>query len=119
VATARQHLTDARAILGLGIAHVASREAYLAAYHCVEAFIYERTGKAVKTHSGLRSAFARLVRDDSHVDREFLRFMATAYDLKSIADYGDDPATKISTDEADSAIEMADRLIACLTALMD
>ncbi len=45
--------------------------------------------------------------------------MATAYDLKSIADYGDDPATKISTDEADSAIEMAERLIACLTALMD
>ena len=59
----------------------AAREAHLAAYHAVEAFIYERTGKPVKTHSGLRSTFARLVKDDQPVDRNFLRFIANTWDL--------------------------------------
>jgi hypothetical protein len=43
LATAQQHLADAKAILGLRIGHVAACEAHLAAFHTVEVFIHERT----------------------------------------------------------------------------
>ena len=65
LATAQQHLSDAKAIRGLRIGHVAAREAWLAAFHAAEAFIHERTGRPVKTHSGLRTVFSRLAKLDA------------------------------------------------------
>jgi len=67
---ARQCLANAKAILTVSIPDVAAREAYLAGHHVAEAFIFERTGKTVKTHKGVRSEFARLTRADA-ASREF------------------------------------------------
>jgi len=114
--TARQHLRDARAIRGLDIAHVAAREAYLAAFHAAEAFIHARTGRIVKTHSGLRTVFARPAKDEPQLDPTFTQFLANAYDLKSLADYADKPVERISVQDADLAIETADRFIAAIEA---
>ena len=108
---ARRCLANANTILAIPISDVAAREAYLAGYHAAEAFIFEQTGKTVKTHKGLRSEFARLTRTDTAL-REFSSFLARAYELKSIADYGVDPAIYISVDEAKQAYDLAGRFVA-------
>jgi uncharacterized protein (UPF0332 family) len=117
--TAHQHLSDAKAIRGLQIAHVAAREAYLAAFHAAEAFIHERTGRPVKTHSGLRAVFSRLAKDESQLDPTFTQFLANAYDLKSLADYADKPALRISAEDAAMTIETAERFITAITRLIE
>ena len=60
LAKARRCLDRANNIAALPEPEVAAREAYLAAYHAAEAYIFERTGKGVKTHRGLRATFSRL-----------------------------------------------------------
>jgi uncharacterized protein (UPF0332 family) len=108
---ARQHLAAADASIGVPIAFVAAREAYLAGYHAAMAYVLERTGKAAKTHSGLRSEFARLARTESRIDTKFVGFLARAYTLKSAADYGVDPLAAISLAQAREAAEMARQFV--------
>lgn len=108
---ARQCLANAGKILAVPIADVAAREAYLAGYHAAEAYIFERIGKTVKTHKGVRSEFARLKRTDATL-REFTGFLARAYELKSIADYGIDPDVDISSDDGKAAYDIASRFVA-------
>lgn len=118
MATAHQHLSDAKAIRGLSIAHVAAREAYLAAFHAAEALIHDRTGRVVKTHSGLRTVFSRLAKDEPRLDPAFAQFLANAYDLKSVADYADRPAARISVEDADQTIATAERFVEAITTLI-
>src|SRR5882672_12208502 len=65
----------------------AGRNAYLAAFHAAQAFIFERTGRVAKTHQGVRVEFNRLAKGEMRIDRERQRFLAQAYNLKSVADY--------------------------------
>jgi uncharacterized protein (UPF0332 family) len=76
---ARDDLNDARKIAAIGLAKVAARAAYYSAFHAAEAFIVERTGKIAKTHSGVRSEFARLARGMPEIDKAFSIFLAKAY----------------------------------------
>jgi len=115
---ARDDLNDARKIAAIGLAKVAARSAYYAAFHAAEAFIVERTGKIAKTHSGLRSEFARLARDVPEIDRTFSVFLAQAYKYKEISDYGIGPGAVITMAEADDALRNAARLIDCVAKLM-
>jgi uncharacterized protein (UPF0332 family) len=94
LAKAREALAGARQIAALPLPQVAAREAYFAAYHAAEAYIFERTGKTVKTHRGLRATFTRLAREEPRIAAEYLTFLASAYELKSIADYGVGPTTR-------------------------
>lgn len=82
LAKARATLADARQIATLPLPHVAAREAYYAAYHAAEAYIFEQTGKVATTHRGVRSEFARLVRREPSIDRELTRFLATPTSLR-------------------------------------
>lgn len=52
---ARQCLADAVSYQPI-VPRIAGREAYMAAYHASEAFLYEQTGKIAKTHRGRRIA---------------------------------------------------------------
>jgi len=115
---ARQHLAAAVASARVPIAFVTAREAYLAAYHAATAYVVEQTGKAAKTHSGLRSEFARVARQETRIDPAFVRFLAQAHTLKSAADYGADPGASVSPDQANEAIEIARRLIDIITELI-
>ena len=115
---ARQHLAAADASIGLPIPFVAAREAYLAGYHAAMAFVVEKTGRLTKTHSGLRSEFARLARSDPRIDPKFVTFLARAYTLKSAADYGVDPATAISMDQAREAAETARQFVESIGELL-
>jgi uncharacterized protein (UPF0332 family) len=102
---ARTCLADARQIATLPLPRLAAREAYYAAFHAAEAYIFEHTGKVATTHRGVRSEFARLARREPQIDRELTRFLATAYQLKATADYGIGPSVApITADQATAAI---------------
>jgi uncharacterized protein (UPF0332 family) len=119
LATARECLAGAKQIAALPLPKVAAREAYLAAFHAAEAYIFELTGKAVKTHRGLRATFSRLARNEPRIDPEYLTFLARAYELKSIADYGIGPTARaISAEDAARATETAERFIDTITHLL-
>jgi hypothetical protein len=51
---------------------------------------------------------------EPEIDQSFATFLAEAYELKSIADYGANPATDVSADGAWAAIDTAERLIECI-----
>jgi uncharacterized protein (UPF0332 family) len=61
LAKAHATLAGAEQIAALPLPHVAAREAYYAAYHAAEAYIFEQTGKAATTHRGVRSEFGSSV----------------------------------------------------------
>ena len=117
---ARRCLDEAKQIEALMSLHrIVAREAYFAAYHAAAAYVFERTGKTAKTHSGLRSEFSRLARHEPRIGREYLAFLAEAYEFKSLADYAIGSGSRaITAQDASSAIETAERLIACIVALL-
>jgi len=108
---ARQSLQEARAVAAIDLPVAAGRAAYLAAYHAAQALIFDRTGKITKTHSGARSEFARIVKDDRRIDRTFTAFLARAYMLKEVADYGVGPDARVTIAEANETIETAARFV--------
>ena len=87
LAKARECIENARRIAEASVPAVAGREAYMAAFHAAQAIIFERSGKALKTHSGVHSAFGRLAKADPNLGAEMSRFLAHAYELKDISDY--------------------------------
>lgn len=109
---ARAILAEARAVAEIGVSRVAGREAYLAAFHAAEAYIFERSGKTSKTHRGVRALFNELARDDAGIPPECAEFLSDGFDLKSVADYGTGLITPtISPDDAAEALEKAERMI--------
>ena len=114
---ARECLADAR-LYQAQAPRIAGREAYLSAYHAAEALIRERTGKVAKTHRGVRAEFARLTRSDARVDRSLSEFLAQAYELKSIADYGTGRDGVVTSEAAAAAVDTAARFIDCVADLM-
>jgi uncharacterized protein (UPF0332 family) len=82
LAKARSDLADAKKIVAIGLEKLAARSAYYAAFHAAEGLIFESTGKVAKTHSGVRSEFARLTRDTAEIDRAFSTFLSEGYKLK-------------------------------------
>jgi uncharacterized protein (UPF0332 family) len=116
---ARRCLQKARTIAAAGVPDVAAREAYLAAFHAAEAVIFEETGRAAKTHRGVRNQFSRLARDEPRIAREFVAFLREGYELKTTADYGIGYADQtISATDANSAINTAARFVDCIAALL-
>lgn len=116
---ARRVLRDAKTIAEAEIPDVAAREAYLAAFHAAEAYIFECTGRAAKTHRGVRNQFGRLALQEPRIAREFPAFLHIGYELKVTDDYGIGAAAQtISGAEANSAIAAAGRFIACISALL-
>ncbi|MBM3550488.1 MAG: HEPN domain-containing protein [Alphaproteobacteria bacterium] len=107
LAKAQQALKEARIVADNDLAEAAGRAADLAAYHAAQAFIFERGGKAAKSHNGVRSEFARLARDEPRIDRRFVTFLARAYNLKATADYAIGADGCVSLSEAEQAIESA------------
>lgn len=115
---ARQALKEARAVAQIDLPEAAGRAAYLAAYHAAQAFIFARTSKIAKTHSGVRSEFARLAKNDRRIDRTFSAFLGRAYNLKSIADYAVGPHVGVSLAEAREAIDGATRFVDLVTTIL-
>jgi uncharacterized protein (UPF0332 family) len=116
---ARESLDEAKAIGGIGLASVAARSAYYAAFHAAQALIISQTGKVAKTHGGVRTEFNRLAKDNKRVSPELRAFLAKAYAYKEIDDCGMEKKSAITMAMAKSAIDIAeafiDRIAASLT----
>ncbi len=112
-------LADAKKIAAIGLATVAARSAYYAAFHAAEGFVFERTGKVAKTHSGVRSEFARLTKQSPDIGKALAAFLAEAYKFKEISDYSVDPGQNVTIEEAAGAISKAERFIAGIVALLE
>lgn len=111
VRKAREDLDEARQVAAIGLARLAARCAYFAVFHAAEAVIVERTGKVAKSHTGVRTEFARQVRHDPKTARTMTSFLAQAYKYKEIGDYGVGVGETITADEARLAIASAANFI--------
>lgn len=116
---ARNMLTRCQRMLAAGLIEDAGRAAYLGAFHAAQALIYERQGRTLKTHGGVQSEFAKLIRDDASVPADLRGFVSRAYAFKTIADY--DPLTSIPPTEEDAraAVATAGRFIAEVVRLIE
>jgi uncharacterized protein (UPF0332 family) len=118
VAKAKEFLARAPALLAQDFTDEAGRAAYLAGFHVAQALIFEKRGRSPKTHSGVQTEFARLVRDEPAIDREMRAFLGRSYNLKVVADYETGPGSKVTAAQATEAIAAADRFVAAVVALI-
>ena len=119
LAKARATLADAQKIAALPLPHIAAREAYLAAFHAAEAYIFEQSGKVAKTHRGVRSEFTRLTRTEQRIGRDLVTFLGAAYQFKTRADHAiGSAATPITDAEATTAIATTARFIDIITQVL-
>ena len=118
LAKARQCLSNARASLGFGLSNDAGRGAYLAAFHTSQALIFERTGKAAKTHQGVQSELHRLALNEPRIDKAFPPFLTQVYNLKAVADYETGANSDIPPERSAAAIETASSFLDCITELL-
>jgi uncharacterized protein (UPF0332 family) len=91
---------------------------YLAGYHTAQALIFEIHMRVFKTHSGVRTEFARIVKDEPSIDNELRTFLGFSYQLKVIADYESGTDSHISTERASKALKTARRFVDTVTKLL-
>jgi uncharacterized protein (UPF0332 family) len=115
---ARELLSRADAMLGIGLNEDAGRTAYLAGLHAAQAFIFESTGRAFKKHSGVQREFARLAKSEPSIDSELRAFLPRTYNFKAIADYETGPGSKMSAESARAAVQAARRFVEHVIALI-
>jgi uncharacterized protein (UPF0332 family) len=108
---ANQCLAYARTNLAANLGNDAGRNAYLAMFHAAQALIYERSGKAARTHQGVHTEFNRVAKAESF-DRELGRALPRIYNLKAVADYETGPDAVIPLERASSAVDVAARFVA-------
>ena len=116
IVKAREALGFARYALAGEYTEEAGRSAYMAAYHAALAFIAARTGKSPKTHSGTRSEFARLAREEPGISRDQVSLLGWSYELKNVADYEQEAAVSVA--EAERAIVEASQLVETIAVLI-
>lgn len=116
---AAEALADARKIMTIPLPKVGARSAYYVAFHATEALLLARTGRIAKTHTGLRTALAQLLRDGGADDRALLTFLARGYKYKELSDYGIGQAADISEEEAVGLIDGASAFLDRVRALIE
>lgn len=89
-----------------------------AAFHAAEALISERTGKIPKTHAGVHSEFARLIKDGTASDRPLSSFLIQAYKHKQMCDYGPTVSEEQSLEASIAALPAAVEFVARVEVLI-
>ena len=97
IENARNMLARGQRMLEADLHEDAGRAAYLAAFHAAQALIYEREHRSLKTHQGVQSEFARLIKAELTVTADLRGFLSRAYAFKTIAD----PLTAVPPTEED------------------
>lgn len=110
-------MAEADIIFAAGLADPAGRSAYLAAFHAAQSLLFERLGRAFKTHHGVHNEFHRLIRGDLDWDDSLRSFLSRGYDLKSVADYETGDVGR-SPEEIARAIATAKRFLAKIEAVL-
>jgi len=116
---AREFLVKSRNLLDvMHYSDDAGRAAYLAGLHAAQALIFERTGKIIKRHRGVQNELRRLTKDEPRFGPELRACLGRTYNLKAIADYDTDPGSGVTVEQAQQAIDIAERFIACIDELL-
>jgi uncharacterized protein (UPF0332 family) len=118
LAKSKEFPDRAPALLAQNFTDDAGRAAYLAGFHAAQALIFETRGRSPKSHGGVQSAFALLVKNEPMIDRDLRAFLGRTYNLKAIADYETGPGSKVSTTQATEAIAAAGRFVAAIVGLI-
>lgn len=105
-------------MLQVGLNEDAGRNAYLAAMHAAQAFLFETHGRVFKKHASVQSEFGRLTKDDPRADVELRAFLGRAYNLKAIADYETGPGSRLSPETASDAVRTARRFVDGVAAIL-
>jgi uncharacterized protein (UPF0332 family) len=116
-AKSRSFLLKAEKMLAVDMVDEAGRAAYLAGFHAAQAFIFENVGVVAKTHSGVRSWFAELVRSNPDFDIALRPFLGRAYNMKTIVDYETGSAI-VSRSETEAMLATARRFVDNVAALI-
>jgi uncharacterized protein (UPF0332 family) len=118
LAKACECLGAAKMIQAIPLPQVAAKEAYLAIYHAAHALVFESTGKAVKSHSGMRTMFALVAKADPRVDRKLASLLGRAYKFKETADYGVGSQSIVTVEEAQGVVDIAQHFIKAIAQLL-
>ncbi len=97
----------------------AGRAAYFAGYHAAQALIFQIDGRAPKTHSGVQTRFALLVKDDRRIDPELRAFLGRSYNLKTVADYATGPSATVTQAQAAEALDAARQFVSTVVGFLD
>jgi uncharacterized protein (UPF0332 family) len=98
-------------MLEVGHPDTVGRTAYLAGLHAAQALIFERSGRIIRRHRGVRNELWRLTKNDPRFDPALHAFLGRAYGLKEIADYETGPDSHVSDELARSTVERAWRFV--------
>jgi uncharacterized protein (UPF0332 family) len=118
LAKASKPLEHATTMLGVGLSEDAGRNAYLAGFHAAQAFLFDSTGKAFKSHRGAQKEFLRLTKDDPRFTVEQRIFLSQTYNLKAIADYETGPGVEVSAARAERAVDAAKQFVSHIAGLL-
>ncbi len=118
LAKARECLNAAIAVNAFPLPQVAAKETYLSAFHAVHAYVFETTGRVVKSHGGMRTMFAQLARDGARIDPSFPSLPGRLYKFKEVADYAVGPGAAVALSEASGAIDVASRFLDAIAAIV-
>lgn len=113
---ARQAAASARALYGMGDMDGACNRAYYAMFDAAKAALRcsgaPVSADVARTHSGLIKAFGLHLVKSGRLPLELGRAINRAEDLRLLADYTGEPVDK---EQADWAVESADRFVATIT----
>ncbi len=115
---AGEAMEDARRSLAADIFRQAARLSYITAFHCAQAIIFERTGKAAKTHKGVNAQFARIAKDEAF-PQELSHFLASAYHFKASVDYELGATDDIKSEDAKDAFRRAQRFLHAVRGILE
>jgi uncharacterized protein (UPF0332 family)/predicted nucleotidyltransferase len=118
MAKARRLLGQAQGNLSMEFFEQAGRLAYSAAFNAAQALIFERSGRAVKTHKGVRARFGLLTKNEPSIDSGLRSFLESGFELKRIADYFEIGDRDVSSGEAREAIDTATRFVDSVAGLL-
>lgn len=111
-------LSYGRINLNVELGNDAGRNAYLAAFHAAQAFVFDRTGKATKSHQGVHAEFNRLAKEEPAIGIDVRRFLSQAYNLKAVADYEMGPDSVVPPERAAAAVDSAQHFVDCIASLL-
>jgi len=101
---ARRLLQQAQANYDIGIAEQAGRIAYAAVFNAAQALIFERSGRVVKTHKGVKARFGLLTKQEPSFDRGLRSFLEAGFELKRKADYPGMGDEEVSLEDRKSVV---------------
>jgi len=118
LATSRVMLEKGAKMLTVELFDEAGRAAYLAAFHAAQALLFDRRGRAMKTHAGVQSEFGLLARTEPSLPAWLPGFLSRAFAYKSGADYGIGSLKPVTAPDATDALARAAEFVAAVASVL-